>query len=314
MRILPLLVCSGLLACQADAEISSTIGACLIEVDGTFDSANDGIIDVSTAREFDSDGRPIREQVDTDGDGDVDRFSVYSYGDASDYVLFERFEVRTQKLLSSQEQSFDEEDRVILRTLDGNADGKIDETTVFSYTSEGRTIRTVSTPWFVPDGMETVEESTFGPHGITEFRSTKGADSRRIVYTYNDQGRVQSTDHYKSQEHTERFEHLYNDVGHKTQTLDTVYDDEGEHKHLQTYSHDARGFITGWVMDLDSDGSIDSSAVCSFDDEGRMLSEHMDDGNDGSIDYVFSTSFDEYGRVLHELDDGRRVTYHYDCE
>lgn len=288
--------------------------ACVIEVDGSqWMGAVDGLTDNLTLRYFDGEGRVEREEFDTNGDGGIDEFAVHYYNEEGRRYLFERFHSASQLLRGREERAFDVDGREVLRNEDRNGDGFIDKTTATLF--EGEQALVIETHH---DGSLPTYETRWGRHGTIEWTATSSYEVRRVSYRYNELGLLARSETFADEILVSTVEHRYNKVGQKSTSL-AIFD---EGTSLQTYSHDERGFINGWVLDEGRDGTIDALAVCVFDDEGRMTSEHMDTDNDGVFDHIETSSFDDHGRLLHSETDWdsewgsveRLVTYRYQCD
>ena len=259
-------------------------------------------------------------EFDTNGDGNTDEYTVFTYNDLGQYILSERRHLASDELLSSVEQSFDDEGRLVVRSGDSDADGFYETSELRVYDPVGMRI-TKTTYQAFDKSVETTEESYFGPHGIElHVRTTPSRDlvpTLRSLYSYKD-GLLEKVESFSDDTLTSLSENRYNAAG---QLLTSLLTREGE-RSLTSYSHDERGFINGWVRDDGLDGSIEGRATCLFDDEGKMISEEMDTDDDGVVDYLFHQNFDGQGRLVQEivdedgdLSDARRVvTYRYECD
>ena len=316
---LSLLLVTG---CESEKIIeSSRQPACVIEYDGSYSESADGVTDKRITRSINARGQITKEEFDTNGDGGVDQFAIYSYNSEGHNYLYQEFGSASGMLLSSTERAFDQEGRIALSTEDRDGDGIAERFELTSYPPQAR-VQRVMEDWNKDGQIESEQVSTFGIFGITKYLETSTgtfATNKRILYAYNEQGLEERQEHYEDGELSFTLETSYTRYGQKAEVTTLRADNSVS---VQTFSHDERGFITGWVRDEGRDGSIESRATCTFDSQGRMLSEHMDYGNDGIIDSVFSTSFDEEGRRLHEFtqekrngaNPGQLVTFRYDCQ
>jgi hypothetical protein len=291
----------------------------VVETDGSYETNPDGVAETTLIRQFDADGKVVRIDTDTNGDGGFDEYSVFLYDDAGNSIRSERRSLAQDKLLSLIEESFDSEGRMVLRNVDGDADGFIERVEAVVYDELGH--RRLSTTYRPFDKtIEVVEESVYGPFGIE--RDSRSyplqplSPTVQTLYTY-ERGLLARVEHSNGPDLVYTTENRYDDLGHHLSSLHT----RAGKSSLTTYSHDARGFVNGWVRDDGLDGTIDGSAVCAANEDGVMTSEHMDDDNDGTFDYIFDQKFDEQGRLVEEVNDEdgdnsnarRVVSYRYDC-
>ncbi len=319
LSALPLCLLFGV-ACDTAPNVSTdSYAACAIASDGSDGSAPDGIADHSKLRYFDDQGLLERVELDTNGDGGMDEVEFFHYDGQSQMIRAERYHITSDALVGETEQVFDGEGRIVLQTVDNDADGFIESSDLTFYGEEGhRLVRTRYQAGGI--GIQSLEETRYGLFGIEEsvlrWPDDEGQPTQRTRYTY-ESWRLVKVESFEDTELLSVTENRYSATGLLTSSLFT----RNGTASLTTYSHDDRGFINGWVLDDNVDGIIDSSAVCAADDEGRMISEEMDLDNDGVIDYRFELTFDEEGRMVSDLqdEDGDKsdahsiVTYRYDC-
>jgi len=312
--LLSLCVCA---ACDSAPNMTTDrSAACVVETDGSFRDDADGIADSVLVRHFNDQGKVDLEELDTNGDGGFDQYTVHLFNPEGQNYRSESYRRSSGLLVSVYERAYDEDGRVVLATGDKNADGAIDSSEVTLYEGRG----TISVRRYDDnfDGVfDREDEWHSGPYGLHESWSRWAGVETHSVYKYNEQWLLIQVQEFTDGALTATTDHRYNAVGHKTTSLST----RNGQQSLTTYSHDERGFINGWTYDQGRDGTIEDRAECAFDEEGRMVFEHIDRGDDGSIDYVYETGFDDQGRPLFErdsddaIDHGERITtYRYDCK
>ncbi|MCR9276412.1 MAG: hypothetical protein NXH85_00465 [Pseudomonadaceae bacterium] len=219
---------------------------------------------------IDENGLRSTYELDTDGDGTIDRRDLLSYPAG---------EVRS--------------DRWTGRDIDRDLDGIVDGTQERSLDALGRITRD-----FRDDDLDGTPEyellQTYGDYGPTEQSVLSGTVRRTTSWTYDAEGkRIRYTYDSDGDGSPNRItEYQYDANGNSIgQTRDS--DGDGNVDSTTTYLYDSEGRNIGYESDSDADGTPDAREIRTFDPQGRRVRREYDRGADGTIDII-----DEYSNWI----------------
>ncbi len=209
-------------------------------------------------------------ELDTDGDGAIDRRDLLSYPEG---------EVRSDRWTG----------RDIDNDLDGNLDGRQER----SLDARGRITRS-----FRDDDLDGTPEyellQTFGDYGITDQSLLNGANRQASTWTYNANGLLVRYSYDGNADGTpERVTEYQHDSNGNLVSQTNDNNGDGNADSITTYLFDSIGRNIGYETDNDADGTADVRELRTFDSQGRRIRREYDRGADGTIDIV-----DEYSNWI----------------
>ncbi len=247
--------------------------------------------------EYDEEGRLAEERTDNDGDGTPDRVKTFSYDERGNLIR------RTNSVNDTVETfSYDESDNLISRLTetdsatnlesyvynnglldrfesDLGADGSIDQTTEYSYDSDGRvTAYTLDTDG---DGSVDSASSYLYDNGLvsifSEDKDNDGTPNFIVAYSYDVRG---------------------NRTSHN---IDISLD--GFPSSLSTFTYDSNDNISRYEQDRDLDGNADYIEAYRYNNEGQRTRYYRDLDADGNWDFVAQYSYDINGNRVAMIED-----------
>jgi hypothetical protein len=257
------------------------------------DQEIDGSVDIAWRYLYDQRGNGIRDEGDSDGDGEPDDIWEYEWTPGNQLAAMR--ELMDATLVYSSETTFEGEQRqVTVDDVDGAGEIPPD-TTTFLY-EEGRL------------SAETLD-----------LESDQVIDSR-TRYAYDLQGRIksESLDEGDDGSVEERDRHTYD--GDSDRVVTTVYDHPvgGKVEDRSTYLYDQDGRQVSHQRDNGQDGSIDYLRTSVYED-GHLVERVIDwDGDGPDPGLTMQIEYDDQGRYTEMRWTGSLGdtlwTYHYLCE
>jgi hypothetical protein len=203
---------------------------------------------------------------------------------------------------------------------DSDGDGIDDLTWEYSYDDRGRSIKDVG--HYTAGGRDAIATYAWDNlDHLTAWEQTNAPGEQRMDYTatYDTIGNnvgYSMVDIYTPQNYSQYrvTSSGFDDLGHPQKSLIIVPNIPNS---VMTYTYDELGRLIERAQDTGSDGSIDSRATITYDDDARTTTTTTTN-SDGSHDVVVRT-YDQRGKPLsYQRDsvemDGSRHTYEYDYE
>lgn len=215
----------------------------------------------------DAEGRRSTYEIDSDGDGNIDRRDLLSYGTQTrgDRWIGREIDLDMDGTIDSrQTREFDANGNLVLDERDDDLDGTLD----YRYVAEHTGSRVTAIDVIRTSGSNYAQ------------RWTLDAEGRTTQYSF-DNGRDGSLDQVVS--------YAYNSAGNLVeQTVDNNGDGVADNRY--TYVYDASGNQVESTSDNGADGVIDQRSLYTYDASGRRVSDTFDRGADGSIEFYNESS------------------------
>jgi YD repeat-containing protein len=214
---------------------------------------------------------------DTDGDGTVDKRTIYGYDAFGQRTLYEQGPANDISVDYRQERTYNDAGRLVRQETDRHGDGLDILTEVYEYDANG---------WLVLHEVDTDGNGTL---------------DYRVTFGYDDYGSriFLETDSNGDGTRIVRETYSYDDSGHPT-LYERDVDDNDSVDERRFYTYDTNGHLVLWESDFNADDTIDGGTRYSYDAAGnKTLVEHFS-GTGETVTSRRRYAYDAYGNVVLE--------------
>ena len=303
-----------------------------VEVNQTFDEKKEKPVKIE--KEFDNNGKPIREVVDVGADGIPEFIREF---DEDGHVLKETHYNKDGKPSAVRDYKYDENGN-LMKMLRYGENGKPDD--IHEYDQNGNVVRST---YYDEDGnIDSILQSQYDESGnLSEelYYDKNGNLSGRHEYQrdeygkllkesyshngklefvreYNDNGKVKETRYengkiswstVREQDGTETNNsyydgELYSSRISKGRTEKEIHYEKGKPSSITVYQKDERGNVVKELYDRGADGKTDEIIIYQRDKNGNVVKELSDFDADGVADTITRYQRDKNGNVVKEFD------------
>jgi YD repeat-containing protein len=267
----------------------------------------------NTTYQYDDQGRLIREDVDTDANGQTDYSILYSYSNGQLTQIENTRDSSIQTLSYNQdgkitsratqnssapntrETSVYSNGELIEFSFDADDDGTPEKVTRYTYDTQGNQL-TYSADSDGDGNIDSLVSYSYNSNNqvvtFSEDKDNDGTPNLVIAYTYDADGNRSSynitVNNNGSPESLSNFEFF---PGGKVKTYKTLDPQDGSLEYQETYKYNQKGQRTSYKRDLNGDGSWDKIAQYEYDENGQRISVIEDTDGNGIADKVWRGDF-----------------------
>ena len=276
------------------------------------DYDNDGTADYSTTTQFDAEtGLPTIREIDNDNDGTVDTVVRFVTADANGYTTETHTETTSGAVVGRtvytvdangnvltmtrydaagdktyyRENTFNDNDRLVMQLTDSDADGEWEGTLVVDYDEAGQATTTSYNSAANQDNPDTPELVITGTAWDENGYRTAGTIDR------SNNGQIDAN-----------FESTYDADGNMLTDVTTGSGDEAA-DYIENNVYDADGQLLSQTQDFYGDSTSDSVETYTYNDAGEVLTYVLDSNGDGEMEETWKQMFDADGHLESYLSD-----------
>jgi len=263
--------------------------------------------------EYNSDGKLISENTDTNNDGEIDINKTFIYDNTGNLSQVTNSASKTVESLNydtdnnllsrfiDSEQGSDTEESYIYQNnklarfdLDQNADGSIEVSTQYTYNPQG-SLSSIEVDRNGDDAADSVSSYSYQNSKLISYTADDNNDGTPniiITYTYDEKG------NRTSQNIDLSAEGIPNSIGtfkYDSQNNPVLYEQDhnldGIADYIEAYSHDKNNLRTLYKRDINADGIWDIVAQYFYDINGNRVKMIEDSNGNGIADKVWTGDY-----------------------
>jgi hypothetical protein len=270
----------------------------------------------NTLYQYDDQGRLIREDVDSDSNGQTDYSILYSYTndqltqientrDSSIQTMsynqngqITSRATQNQSAPNTRETSVYSNGNLIEFSFDADDDGSPEKVTRYTYDAQGNQLSySIDLASSGIGNVDSIVSYSYNSNNqvvtFSEDKDNDGTPNLVIAYSYDANGNRSSynitVNNNGSPESLSNFEFF---PSGKVKTYKTLNPQDGSLEYQEAYKYNQKGQRTSYKRDLNGDGSWDKIAQYEYDENGQRVSVVEDNDGNGIADKVWRGEYE----------------------